>query len=663
MWHAFCILPIMSLFEGLNVATRGLAAAQLGINVSGQNITNAKVEGYSRKRIEQSAEWRRDGAYGQMGFGVEVYSINRIRNQFIDRLVNEESTRYGYFSMKESAYGRIESIFTEPRDHALNELLNNFWNGWANVHNNPSDAGARETLRSTSQSLVTQFHYVSTQLRSYKDTINDEIESRVNKVNELAAGIYRCNVVIAGTEGAFANEANDTRDQRDYMLEELAKLVDVDYFEDERGALTVTTNGHMLVSAAKNHELVMKRTEQTGIDGYQYSRVDISFAFSGSEFKPKNGEIKALMEVRDVDIPKYENYINELAKTLVTEVNKIHQNGYSLSGLTFIDFFDADPKKLNAANIDISVAVKKDINNIAAGTGGQSISVNEIRATTLPPLNAAVIAGDIVDLSALLFPPPNPPQDISVERNSVRVTDGGTLLTEGPDYTIDYQTGEITFLVTPLSGSVDIEFSYKIPTFNVPQLNDGTPPDSFVLDLPDYDTNYRFINKNSLVIRNADGNLLQEGKDYDIDYNTGKITFKYSATNAFDDPTGTPVSISFDYHKSGYGGPGDGDTALLISQLRDKSVMQSDLFGKSTQTINQFYSGMLGRLGVERNEAAAGFDTRVYALEQLKTRQNEIMGVDLNEEMVSLIQYQHTYQASARYLTTINTMLDTLLNM
>jgi flagellar hook-associated protein 1 FlgK len=648
----------MSLFEGLNVATRGLAAAQLGINVSGQNITNAKVEGYSRKRIEQSAEWRRDGAYGQMGFGVEVYSINRIRNQFIDRLVNEESTRYGYFSMKESAYGRIESIFTEPRDHALNELLNNFWNGWANVHNNPSDAGARETLRSTSQSLVTQFHYVSTQLRSYKDTINDEIESRVNKVNELAAGIYRCNVVIAGTEGAFANEANDTRDQRDYMLEELAKLVDVDYFEDERGALTVTTNGHMLVSAAKNHELVMKRTEQTGIDGYQYSRVDISFAFSGSEFKPKNGEIKALMEVRDVDIPKYENYINELAKTLVTEVNKIHQNGYSLSGLTFIDFFDADPKKLNAANIDISVAVKKDINNIAAGTGGQSISVNEIGLPASYSLSVpGVTAGDFIDLPSLLFPPPNT-QNISID--SLTITDGGTTLTAGTDY--DIVNGVIEFFVNP-GGLVDIEFSYKIPGFSVvPQLNNGTPPDSFVLDLPNYDTNYRFINKNSLVIRDADDNLLQEGKDYDIDYNTGKITFKYSATNAFADPQNL-VSISFSYHKSGYGGPGDGDTALLISQLRDKSVMQSDLFGKSTQTINQFYSGMLGRLGVERNEAAAGFDTRVYALEQLKTRQKEIMGVDLNEEMVSLIQYQHTYQASARYLTTINTMLDTLLNM
>ncbi len=133
----------MSLFEGLNVATRGLSAAQLAINVTGQNITNAGTEGYARKRIEQAADYRRDGSHGQMGFGVEVYSINRIRDQFIDRLVNDEYTRHGYYTAKNNAFDRIESVFHEPSEEALNTLLNNFWNGWADVANNPDSAGAR----------------------------------------------------------------------------------------------------------------------------------------------------------------------------------------------------------------------------------------------------------------------------------------------------------------------------------------------------------------------------------------------------------------------------------------------------------------------------------------------------------------------------------------
>jgi flagellar hook-associated protein 1 FlgK len=160
---------------------------------------------------------------------------------------------------------------------------------------------------------------------------------------------------------------------------------------------------------------------------------------------------------------------------------------------------------------------------------------------------------------------------------------------------------------------------------------------------------------------------LQEGRDYDIDYSTGLITFKYSANGYFSDsaPNAGPraVNIEFDYHENGYGGPGDGDNAHALAALRDKAVMQSDLFGKDTQTINQFYSGMLGRLGTERNKAESGFQTRGFALLQLKTQQQEVMGVNMDEEISNLIKYQHTYTASARYLTTINTMLETLLNM
>jgi len=646
----------MSLFEGLGVATRGLAASQLGINVSGQNITNAFTDGYSRKRIEQNAEWRKDGSYGQMGFGVEVYAINRVRDQFIDRLVNQEQTRFGYYTVKDTAYERIENVYQEPKEHALNQLLKNFWNNWMDVANNPSSAGARETLRSTTESMTTQFNYIATQLREYKDIINAEVEDRVKEINKLTAGIYNCNTIIVNCEDQ-TNKANDTRDKRDQMLEELAKITDVDYFEEENGAIIVTSNGTMLVSQTRNHELAVKRVEHVDEAGYPYSKVEVTSGPTGKPFIPKNGELKALLEVRDVDIPMYENYTNELARSIITEVNKIHQGGYSLSGLTFIDFFDSDPNKFNAANMSLSTAIKKDINNIAAGTGGKTIGVNEIKSSDTQTVTVLAAPGNTVSLNNF-----HSPQDIVIEKNSVKVVDSvtGNALREGTDYTVDYSTGIVTFSTIP-ANAVKMDYNYSMPTFNVPQLVDGDLP--FVIDLADYNSDYRFIEKSSLVIKDTKGNLLQEGVDYDIDYETAKITFKYNETNdAFKDPI-NKVSITFDYFKTGYGGPGDGENALLISQLRDKAVMQDDAFGKSTQTIDQFYTGVLGQLGTERTTAGKGLDTRQHALETLKERQNQIMGVDMNEEIANLIQFQHTYQASARYFSTINTMLDTLLNM
>jgi flagellar hook-associated protein 1 FlgK len=586
----------MSLFEGLNIATRGLSASQLAINVTGQNITNAGTEGYSRKRIEQSADWRRDGSYGQMGFGVEVYSINRVRDQFIDRLVNEEYTRYGHYSIKDSSYARIEDIFAEPKEYALNSLLNAFWNGWDDVSKNPESAGARETLRSTTESLVTQFHYLTTQFRSYKDTINDEIEARVKKINEITAGIYRCNMTIAASENTIGNKANDTRDQRDLLLQQLAQMVDVDYFEDEHGILTVSSNGQMLVSPAKNHELIMSRSEFVEEDGYRYSKVEVRLDLTGTAFIPKQGELRALMDVRDVDIPKYENYVNELAKGLITEVNKIHQTGYALSGLSYIDFFDSDPENFNAANIKLGQAIKNDINNIAAGIGGKIINID-----------------------------------------SMNVNDTSKALTIITDTTTTYNTLKATTL----------------------KLQDLEPPTS--ADGASY-PQFRHICKDTLTIE-IEGRTLQEGLDYYVDYQNAEIIFNDDNGDIAAAAANGSLRVSFDYNTTGYSGPGDGDNALLLSQLRNKLLMQGDVFGNNTQTINQFYSGMLGRLGVERNEAGAGLNTRAFALQQLTIRQNEVMGVNLDEEIASLIQYQHTYQASARFLTTINTMLETLLNM
>jgi flagellar hook-associated protein 1 FlgK len=482
----------------------------------------------------------------------------------------------------------------------------------------------------------------------------------VNEINKLTASIHRCNAIITLSEDT-TNKANDTRDQRDLMLEKLAKIVDIDYFEEENGAIIVTSNGNMLVSQTKNHELSVKRVEHTDYAGYPYSTVEVTTGPTGKPFTPKDGELKALLEIRDVDIPEYENYTNELAKSLITEVNKIHQNGYSLSGLTFIDFFDSDPKNLNAANISLSAAIKKDINNIAAGPGGISVGVNEIKSSISQKAVSASATNEIYLKSFV----PNINQDIAIERNSVKIVENSVppkTLKEGTDYTVDYSTGIITFTTPPAAtATFKVDCNYSMPTFNVPQLVDGDLP--FVVDLANYNSDYSFIEKNSLVIKDTKGNLLQEGVDYDIDYTTAKITFKYNATNdAFQNPS-NQVSINFSYYRTGYGGPGDGDNAMLISQLRDKAVMQGDAFGKNTQTIDQFYTGMLGRLGSERNTVGLGLETRQNALEQLKTQQNQIIGVDMNEEIANLIQYQHTYQASARYFSTINTMLDTLLNM
>ncbi|MFC1585867.1 flagellar hook-associated protein FlgK [Fibrobacterota bacterium] len=180
------------------------------------------------------------------------------------------------------------------------------------------------------------------------------------------------------------------------------------------------------------------------------------------------------------------------------------------------------------------------------------------------------------------------------------------------------------------------------------------------LDLKSMDSEYRNIVQGSMqVTRN--GAVLQEGAglDYVVDYQFGTIAFlnyaKYSAGDSLD--------ITFRYNDAGYPGPGDGSNALRIAQIRDQLIMDDDGIGNPTKTIGEFYAGAIGALGVERSQSRTTMETRDFLVDQFEARKLEISGVSLDEELANMIRFEHTYQASARYITVINEILDTLINL
>ncbi len=154
----------MSLFSVLNVATTGLTASQLGMDVAGQNITNADVDGYSRKRLNTSASYRSDGTYGQMGMGVDVINIQRMRSGFIDDEIRDQTQQVGYYTQIDQTYQNLQSIFTEPSDTGLQEYMDQFFDSWQNLANNPADTSARTMVKTDGEILTNTFHNLASQL-------------------------------------------------------------------------------------------------------------------------------------------------------------------------------------------------------------------------------------------------------------------------------------------------------------------------------------------------------------------------------------------------------------------------------------------------------------------------------------------------------------------
>lgn len=568
----------MPLLDSLEMGKKALAAAQLSMDVTGQNIANANTEGYSRKRVNLTADKRLDSNLGQIGNGVEINGVQRLRNEFLDQQVVDRISDQGLFQEIDDALERVENIYNEPTDTSINGTLDRFWNAWHDLSNNPSDYASREAVKTSSQVLSSQFHTVAGQLLDYKLSINDKIATQVDQINALANDIKKLNDEVATAElGGAGTTANDSRDRRQEAIRALAEKIPLDYVEDAQGRVTVTTNGIVLVGPYDTIKLEMDTKVSAENNGQEYGMNYCRFANTTTQYIPKSGTFGGLFDVRDNRIKGFQDQLDKLSESLVKNVNEAHLNGYDLDSDTGIHFFD--PTKTKAIDIDLSADILKDSRNIAAA------ATNNVTPVALPA--EAVTPGAL------------PGQPATVD-----LTHGG-----------------------------------------------ATPT-------------YRYVMAGTIRVENpATGKVYQEGADstsgdYWVDYKSGKISFNATVT-----PVPLTVDVDFKYKDSGMSGIGDGRTALELAKMKDKALLVQDAEGNSTQTIQQYYASSIGNLGIARNESKSNLETAKFIVEQLDRRQQEVAGVSLDEEMANMIKFEHSYQASARYISTINSMMDSVLGL
>ncbi|HSQ42398.1 MAG TPA: flagellar hook-associated protein FlgK [Fibrobacteraceae bacterium] len=554
----------MSLISGLSIGKSGLNAAQLQLSVTGENITNADTDGYTRKVVSLTSSSRADEIYGEMGCGVSVQMIERVRNVFLDQQYNDQTSDSSYADTLATQYSALESIYNETDDTGIADALDDFWDAWSDVANNPSDKSSRETLVSTTTILIDRIQSASSELQEMKDTINDQIEASVDEINSIAQQISELNKAIVAAEGLDSSAANDSRDARDELLNELASIADIEYIEDSTGAVTVTLSGSMLVSPQSAFTLETSQETATNSDGTSYSITTMHFKGSSSTIEASGGSLAALVKMRDEVIPSYEEELDSMVSSLVTQVNALHLEGYTLYGLTGVNFFD--PDGLTASTISLSAAVEDDCNNIAAAQGGSTETVSGVSVTS------------------------------------------------------------------------DAENTLTLTSIN---------------------SKYRDLLDDSVVVYDSSGNLLEEGADADyvIDYELGTIQI----INTTDYPSGSSFTVDFSYNTSGFSGSGDGNNALSIAGLRDTDITDPDDSGEYTHTLAEYFAASVGRLGVESSEAETSSETQESLLEQIESQVSSVSGVNLDEELTNMIKYQQSYNASAKFISTISDVLDTLM--
>ena len=353
------------IFQSLDIARRAIWASRLGMDVTSHNIANVNTPGFSRQRVENRAANPLQLLQGQLGLGVSADMITRVRNSMLDAQYRQTSFTLGNASVKEKLYSQIESIISEPDENSIGNLMTEFFSEFSNLAADPESTSIRNLVRQKAETLVQMFHHKNNQLNLMKQSIQQEVGSAVNQINEISRQIASLNQQISSAE-AGSGSANDLRDRRDMLLDQLSQYVKVSYSEDRLGRMTVNGEGINLVSGIRANELAVESVAEDGMPSLKL------ISEEGKTRQIRYGKLGGLIEMYNVTIPDLLNKLDALAGNLAEEVNRLHRAGYGLpkgdppTSPTGMDFFTGN----SAATLNISVEVREDVANIAASNDG-----------------------------------------------------------------------------------------------------------------------------------------------------------------------------------------------------------------------------------------------------------------------------------------------------
>ena len=344
----------------LSNARYGMVASQTAINTTSHNIANAETPGYSRKRIDLVTGLPAQLPYGQLGTGVRIADISRVRDRLLDDTFRGQTTDASSYQRRGQLLGEIEALYGEPSTRGLSGALDAFWNSWADLGNDPQNDAARMIARQSGQNVANQLSRLAAGLDQIRSNADLRVRQEVADLNGYTSQVAALNQQIIAAEGG-GQTAGDLRDARDLAIDQIAKMATVTVLERMDGSVAVIAGDATLVDG-NDHQTV-----EVDTTGGTFRLV----SSRGTAIGAPGGSTGATLTVLNTDIPAAMAELDTVAQALVVSVNAAHNTGMNPLGQTDVDFFDelGDPLTVTARNMKLSDEVLADHRAIAAGAG------------------------------------------------------------------------------------------------------------------------------------------------------------------------------------------------------------------------------------------------------------------------------------------------------
>lgn len=641
----------------------GLNVARGALLTTAHNTANVYTPGYSRQVAQISTSTPNATGAGFFGTGAVVTTVTRSYDRYLTAQLAAADSSAAALSTYASQINRIDSLLAD-RTSGLQPLLQGFFDSVQGVANTPADPAARQQLISSAQALANKFRSTDQYLTDMNASVNDQITASAGQINTYATQIANLNQQISQLSAmAGGQPPNDLLDQRDQLVSELSKIVDVKVLETDGGKYNVFIgNGQSLVLGDRAAEVAAvtsaadptrKSIAITGPAGNQVEVADSVFT---------GGSLGGLMAFRAETLTPTQNAIGRLAMALGDTFNAQHKLGVDLQGLLGQDFFSvAQPGVFtnthNAGDLQLAASITdtgslstsdykvqvKDVagtptyvvtrmsdNQVVANSTGFPIDFDGVR---LDSAGGTAAAGD----SFLVQPTRTGARDVDVlVRDPAKVAAASPVVTGSAAGNMG--TGSISsatigagYGATPLAANVTLAYDAATGTLS------GFPAGSAV------------------TVTAADGTATTYAAGTPVPYSAGAaISFDGISVTLKGAPAqGDTFSIS-----KNTAGVSDGSNALLLGALQRQTTI-----GGGTSTFNGAYAQLVSEVGNRAMEVQVASKTQDSLATQIRASQQSVSGVNQDEETGNLLMFQQMYQANAKVIQTAQAMFDAILGI
>ncbi len=645
----------------MSIGMRAMFANNASLNVTGHNIANANVEGYSRQEVQLATAAGQFTGAGFFGKGVNVVNVQRAHDKFLAmQLVAARSMA----AMDDARYGQLsqlENVFP-PGEQGLGFAMGDFFASMVDLSNSPGDSSARQAALARASDVADRFSSSASRLDMLQDGVRNDLEASASAVNALAARVAQLNEQIAAYRGS-EQQPNDLLDERDNLINQIGSYVDVTTIAADDGSVGVFIGGgQRLVLGSLATELTVAP------DNMDPTRASLAINSHGtlltlSEDSLGGGSMAGLLRYQNNDLVMARNQLGQMAVAFASKVNEAQALGIDLNGNIGSPIFDVGPPVARPAST-----------NARDGSGAL------IGTVTLTVTDGSLLQAS--DYS--LRPDPNNPGMYEVVRLSDGVTRSVASGDEVDGFRIDVGTPEPAatdrFLLQPvnraangmarvlddpngLAAAYPVEGSMGVDntgtaTIDQLRMTDGTVD-------PELTATFTFSDDT--------GAYTWELRDR----TTGALASSGTGTWT----PGEPIELNgFAVQLNGV--PLTGDTltvgktmfpasnngnALAMQQMADERFVGQSLDGSGNivggATVTDAYANTMSEIGVRVQSARVSANISYAAAMQAAQAQAARSGVNLDEEAARLIQFQQGYQAAAKVLQVAQSVFDTMLQI